>query len=366
MVVDRERFLLLAAALSASQLAAKSADLPGAAPSTSAAATASAPAVASTPGFCAEVARHNDLLLSQPSGWCEGHGGEIESLRAEVAKQRETAPFLHYCHQGKGTWAVMLVSVALTGPGGESGGCGWEASYKLVFQPTPTTPLHDCAMSVRHEWGESTDEHSSVSKEIIFDYDGDGKDELILAHDQWENGAGTTSSVELLRGDGPRETVVPYDVGFTFDGVQDADRDGRPDLLQATFQDPTGCGMSGHTYYGAPLLVHSLRGGTFSMSDDVARRWAVSVCPTALPAANATTSCDFAASCQRLWGRSKEEVNAWALAAPVCKEVVGCHDGGTAAATFAAVPLPFAPLNVSTPAPLPASKPLVPPPASED
>jgi hypothetical protein len=204
-VVNRERFLLLAAALSASHLAAKPSGANPAPP------PPPSPTHAS-PTFCEAMVRHNDSLLAEPSGWCDGFPSQVEATRAAVAKQRKTNAFFHYCHPGHGTWAVMLVTVELSAPPGEAGGCGWGASYRLVFQPTPDTPLRECPSSVRHDWNQYPDDTSEVTKELVFDYDGDGKDELILAHDSWQNGGGGETGVEVVGAGGSR--VAPYDVGF--------------------------------------------------------------------------------------------------------------------------------------------------------
>jgi hypothetical protein len=137
------------------------------------------------------------------------------------------------------------------------------------------------------------------------------------------------------------------------------DGDGRPDLLFGGYFHT----ITTQTYvifetYGVPLLLHSLPDGRFSMSDDIARRWAISSCPSPTPAG---MSCLQSLSCMRLWGRSPKAMQAWEATATACRDANAELLPGVppAAETFAKAPLPFRPLNESPPRPLPPTVPLV-------
>jgi hypothetical protein len=357
MVVDRNKFLLLAAALGTmhdSEGLARESPSPGAADA--------APGV-SRP-FCDEIAKENDRLLGAPSGYCDGYtvlgfGAQaVEAIRADVAAQRKE-PLWHYCHVGHGDWAIRLVSIGLSTMGGEAISCGWSAAYELVHEDRPGAAVRSRARSALREYISSIDENTSITHEIAFDYDGDGQDELILATHTWVNGEGTTSQVEVLRAHG-RE-VGPYPVGFAYDGVADADGDDRPDLIFAR-QFVTGSfecrGPGMHQEFGVPLLVHSLPDGTFSMSDATARRWAFAECPSK----NAREGCLSRASCLRLWGEDAAAIDGWAEKEPSCKSPCQDWHVGTA---IAAQALPLATLDHDPLPPLPSVKPLVAAPEGE-
>ncbi len=183
----------------------------------------------------------------------------------------------------------------------------------------------------------------------FFDYNGDGSDELIFASSSWANGGGGDDTFEVLRGDGA--TIAKYPVGFPYDGAIDADGDGRPDLLDGSYF-AASCdeGLAPRDVTGVPLLVHSLADGTFSMSDEVARQWGVTRCPT-MPTTAEEGLCPFTASCQRLWGRTPDAIKTWASTQPACSAP------GTLCASADKVrevvdhPLPFESLSLHTPRP---------------
>jgi hypothetical protein len=142
---------------------------------------------------------------------------------------------------------------------------------------------------------------------------------------------------------------------FDFDGdgrdelvVTDADGDGRPDFVNdAYFGTAEPCTKSGgHGIYGAPLLVHSLPDGTFTMSDDLSRRWARRECPKAPDAGG-----EIEPSCQRLWGRSVEEI---LRVAPTQKGPCGWTSDMLKEFLHRAPPFP--PLRAGGPEPLPGAR----------
>ena len=293
MKVDRERFLIFAAAIAACHDARSPGNVTLEAPK---------PTVVA-PDACAGVSRENARVLATPTSACKGEGDdddrteETNRLKKKLLDTKN--PLFDYCKTGHGTWLVVLVSSEITAPTGESGRCGASVGYELVF-----VSQDGRVRSKPRRWEGFADDDDSSAIAGQIDYDGDGRDELVLADRQWANGGGGEDNAEVLRA--TPSAIEPYPVGFDFDGVVDADHDGRPDLLRARYFDaPEPCMGLFQTYrYGIPLLVHSLANGKFTMSDDAARRWAKQQCPTPSPPTSDETDEWRAASCRRVWGES--------------------------------------------------------------
>ncbi len=183
------------------------------------------------------------------------------------------------------------------------------------------------------------------------DYDGDGTPEVILRGEDRESEAGAhrTFTIQTLRA-GEVQPYAPASGLENVEGVVDADRDGRPDLLLPSPWHRDGiCGYMGSSIDGPTRLAHSLPDGTFSTADEVARAWMLSRCVREelgyIPALPAVLD----VACARLHGASAETVIA-SLRARV-------PDDGTrfteafndpclsfpALASVALLPLPYAP-----------------------
>jgi hypothetical protein len=373
MFVKRERFLLLAAALAAchkpasdrSEAPAASAAavapsdvppgpsvaaLPGASASaTTAAPSSSAPTVPDASLECAAVVKRNNELLVNLSGDCKSESQppdqkaqNMKWVRSSLVELGRNARF-NFCHGGHGTWMVRVLTVGLSAPSGESGGCGPSVSYELVF----VSSSGERTTSKPRTW-EDSDETTRSEVAAQFDFDGDGRDELLLDDMFHDNGSPPFFSMEVLRAKG--SVVEDYPVGFHVDQTTDADGDGRPDFVTNTYFSAAGKCAHGTgnaaDMLGVPLLVHSLPGGTFTMSDDVARRWAKRECPTAPRALQSTVE----VSCSRLWGRAADEI---ARDAPDATQ--DCEFPYDVRA-FVRRPPPFQPLSADAAPPLPGAK----------
>jgi hypothetical protein len=187
--VDRDRFLLLVAALSACHAQEIHEVTVASVPS-------SPPSPPRDTTFCESLSKKNEALLAQPEipqaalenrlGQC----GEAEDkrIRALLVNPTERPAFLNYCHASQGgTWAVMLVSVSLDDPGGEGPPCGWAAAYKLVHVRDAVKTSGVATSSTREyvHWLNESDEYAVVR---TIDYDHDGQDELVLSETKWQNG----------------------------------------------------------------------------------------------------------------------------------------------------------------------------------
>lgn len=112
-----------------------------------------------------------------------------------------------------------------------------------------------------------------------FDYDGDGRGEMVLTVDIDGEGSNTTLfSIYSPQG----SAIVPYAPAarLEIEAFEDPDRDGRPDLvLPAHRAQTSNDGIEGlHTLF--PALAHSLRGGAFSLDDEVTRAFTAKHCAT--------------------------------------------------------------------------------------
>jgi hypothetical protein len=258
---------------------------------------------------------------------------------AELARE----PGLHWCKPaGRGVWFVQLHSAELSAPAGESGRwCGATIRYEIDWAEGATRLRGPSATATAH-----ADESGSPAIERQFDYDGDGRQELFVRTSHWENGGGLEPErYEVLRA--TENGVEPYPVGFRYTGSIDADEDGRPDLIDADYYGvELPCGLAGIWIQGPPLLVHSLPGGKFTMSDETSRRWAIGECPRLPPAPWIEPQ---PAACARIWGKTVDQVASAELVTRSC----GVDEPGLAARFLEPEP-PFAPLATDTPTPLPS------------
>lgn len=351
MHVDRDRFLLLAAALSACHQATRQSAAPAPVQSAPVVAQSAAPieeAPPKPPTFCESIAQQNARLLSNPKGSCPSYREQELGERANLIDQIGNGLF-RYCHEGKGVWAVVVVSAELDdAPTGEAPGCGAQATYELIYTQDPGAPA-SVVKSADRTWDHHPNSTVEPEPEAIIDYDGDGKDELLFSTRSWWNGGGNEDKLEVLRAD---KAVTAFPLPFRYDATVDADEDGRPDLIQSDYFGTSCLGLADRPVNGTSVLWHSLPNGAFSASDEVARRWAISECPampTPMGDDSSDTSCASVLSCQRIWGRSAQTILKGLPKLSVCSNT--CVDAEKAK-DIVSTPLPYKALNVDTPAPL--------------
>jgi hypothetical protein len=339
--IDRDVFLILAAALSACH-----------APSPPAPATATVAKKAADPGaLCAELAAANQTEAARATGTCTDQKdtpfyvmGDVPTAHASLEQAARDGTFS--CRATlQGAWGIQIFGASISSPSVEGGlRCGWEVGARLIYQPTtgartelPLGPIGDF-------YG-----HGFAHVEAVADLDGDGVPEAIL-----ESFRGSFGSCEgrpklrVLSAKGGQ--IVDYPIPFPFDAWIDADGDGRPDLVDQSYFSYVNYGLCGDDRStSVPILLHARADGTFSRDDQVARAWARTQCPER----PADPGSDVA--CARVWGATREEVEAQLPPVPdspdtsMVVQIQAQHD-------LAAVDPPFPPLSKDTPAPLARKK----------
>jgi hypothetical protein len=344
MKIEREAFLVLCAAMAACHHEAVSA------PSAAAAVTLPPPLPNAQPvadaDACAAIARENAARLASPRGACPtDEASNVAEVRAKLVAAAKDGLFAT-CRVGGGTWAVLVRDVELSEPAGESGAwCGASARWRLVFVDPKTGAR---AESGDFPWASFPDSDAHAEVNAVYDFDGDGRSEIVTTETEWSNGGGTAVRVEAWRG-GPK--VEPYPIGFPVTGTLDADGDGRPDFVdEGYFETTPPCfGLYPVARHGVPLLVHALPNGTFTMGDETSRRWARTQCPSSPTAGAAEPT---VAACMRLWGKPPDAIVRGLDPKPdFCGEPKSSERDVTAALITRAPP--FATLDQATPAPLP-------------
>lgn len=337
MRVDRELFLLLTTAMAACHRDA-AVVAPTTAPSTHPSAAAVDPDEA-----CALTLQANRVVIEHVENGCPAYS----EPKAGHAKLRAlwSDKFLHYCKRDRhGAWAVVLSEAKLTAPSGEGGTwCGAEVSYRIARLEPNAPAAYEAAATVSNY----ADSQQSARIDAQYDLDGDGRDELFIAYNSWFNGGGNESSASVLQSTSGR--IGSYPVGFAYDRVEDADGDGRPDLVNDHFYSAidTCAGLNEHRIDGPSLLVHALPNGSFTMGDEIARRWAIRECPNdpgKPPYAEGVT-----AGCARLWGHRPP------FATTGTSTSCDVENPDTLAELVKPNP-PFKTLEVDTPKPLPTKK----------
>ncbi len=352
MRIDREAFLLLTAALAGCRTPPH--DAPKVGPDTRAAAPSPSPSNAPS-ALCDELRKANLAEAKKATGACVAEPrttfpmvGDVTSARKDLDAAAGDGRLA--CREAKGAnagaWGLELHDARLSAPSMEGvPHCGWKARAELVFQAP------DGARS-RIDLGEMVSAGGPLTTRValreVFDFDGDHRAEAVLEQAAVDlDGCPEPAALRVLQA--APQGIRDYPVGAHFTDVLDADGDGRPDLVDETFylsHDRIG-GMCGATpVRGAPILLHSLRDGTFSRTDGVARAFARAQCPSKpkLPHDDVP--------CARIWGESEASVRKDVEAA--FPKPAGSFDADPRgmALEFAPVAPPFAPLSTDTPAPL--------------
>ncbi|MFO0650024.1 MAG: VCBS repeat-containing protein [Polyangiales bacterium] len=262
---------------------------------------------------CATLAAQSRGLARSPIARARGADFD-DAVPADIARS-----FGRCAAVTGGAWITTLDAVRAPSARRDDGG-GFVGAWSLRFVGVDGRVARGLAGSRYRSTQFYLDAPSMIR---AFDYDGDGRAELVLreVHHEHEATPGDTVRIYTSR-DGAVRRYAPADALRAIDGAADADRDGRPDLIDTdtlTLEDECMGAASGAMIATVSLLAHSLPDGTFSRDDATARRWVEGQCPSAptrlirdvpngseLERDRESTARNVA--CARFWGASATDV----------------------------------------------------------
>ncbi len=252
----------------------------------------------------------------------------IAAVRAAQLGERE-ARVLRQFESCWGGWSIALDVVCDAGTASDPTLIGrWLVSYAALdgalatYRRPGATPLARCGRA--GETGNIAASHVGALVEIeppvLFDYDGDGAPEIWIADRQSRELLSARNRVVSRYAPALKLRGVPL---WGIHGVRDVDHDRRPDLL-LTFDRAAPPSVP-------KRVAHSLPDGTFSETDDVARRELLAQCSagTELPVQKPDGTIDVDASiaavtCAALRGELGRDVSS--RLAIACANRDDCHE----------------------------------------
>jgi len=172
----------------------------------------------------------------------------------------------------------------------------------------------------------SVDRSLDLEQPAVFDFDGDGEDDVILTGASWVRDGVSSPYGRIWTFKGKK--IEPYAPAPEFGAVEDIDDDGRPDLLTngpyvvdtADGPDAGGCAGAERRIAGPLLALHSRPDGTFAAADEEAMAYAKKACPARPKMLVVKAGADAGAQggsagpdalvCARLWGASEADLGA--------------------------------------------------------
>lgn len=257
----------------------------------------------------------------------------------DAATWDDLATFNQCVEAGERLWATVLGP-----PTGDPRSAALAGRFKLVYVgrdgtrseawPAVTDAGHAFVLRAQEtSWRHGEEGASRLAPVSLFDFDGEGAPEL-LARVLDRSGDATGERVIVWRATATR--VEPFEpaMGLHPVGVEDFDRDGRPDLLTHAELVGVDDARPGETLRGPALVARSLRGGLFSLSSGAALTKNRERCP-APPAppllARETGSVDAARSAERVACAMLWRVPAAAIEAGLRRECPPRPDAATSA-----------------------------------
>jgi hypothetical protein len=255
---------------------------------------------------CAEVMPRNRQQVSSSNKRAAAQGGVALEFGEDV---------LHCAGTSAGVWTLQYGAAKFEAGDVDAGEDPTvAASVSLVWVPAAGKPVVSANLYEAHSGNWSLSQPSVVK---VFDWDGDGTPEVVVRESRWsEGGSPSNFRVYALR-DGAVVRFEPASGLGEIIGVRDVEGDGRPDVVIASpWMVTNRCSYDGSLAVPGPSLVaHSLRDGSFSKRDEVARAWVASQCARAELERSRAMVDVIDIACARVWGQSPEAVvaGAWAL-----------------------------------------------------
>ncbi len=220
----------------------------------------------------------------------------------------------------KGAWATLVES---TSPAPWTLMGGFQAKWSLVHiaPDGAQTKAAPPSGAVTGEWNfaASVSDPSTLDPPVVFDFDGDGDDEIgLVLHGHIHEGESWALAHLWTFREGALKRYTPAEA-IRFDSFEDPDHDGRPDLVGFGEYDVSyeNC-CSGFAFRatGPKLVAHSAKDGSFASGDAFAASFAKASCATAAkPIATKGKPWEVEAvllsvACARLEGRTAADVKA--------------------------------------------------------
>lgn len=221
------------------------------------------------------------------------------------------------------TWGWELGSARTRDENGPEKGewsemnCTTEASVRLLRVDAKGGKTYGPEETIVLAW----DRSSALAVRALADYDGDGEVEVLRERAGKEHEGGPIEERTILTL--ARGKIAPYAParGFSIVAVEDADGDGRPDLVtRGPYEGIVDPDAFGNAWPAGPaiFLAHAQPDGTFAFGDAASVTFTRGKCP-ARPALafepldlQAAEGAETKVVCARLWGASEEDVvRAW-------------------------------------------------------
>ena len=227
---------------------------------------------------------------------------------APTAKDVEKLPHFGRCQPaGFGSWAVGVSDLTVVGEGAKR---NLKAALEIAFidfegktTRTPAGPI------------EFAPQKLSIPRLVAFDYDGDGKDEVIVTYELEGTAAPEQKLPPMIWSfDGTKVAAYEKAPELAAGGlsIEQLDKDMRPDLgtygpFVAWMSSSCGAPKCPDRLTGPLLFAHSDKGGGFSSNDDATRAAGQRMCsskPATIVAPGAPVNLQRTAhnvACARLW-----------------------------------------------------------------
>lgn len=230
------------------------------------------------------------------------------------------ASHIGWCRAGRGVaWALAPERVART-----AGSELLDLRFALVrltpntrhtlVPAAPNVEGHDVSATPFNLWERPGEGSVRVAEPVVFDFDGDGDPEVVLHAERNDSEGASYAQGRVWTFTEGGIFLYERAASFVVTGVEDVDRDGRPDLKFSTpFSEMSeSCGAGFEVHVAGPTFVaHSLADGSFNPDDAVARAYLARQCPRAPTAlvvrGGSPSQLDDAATalnvaCARAWG----------------------------------------------------------------
>ncbi len=290
---------------------------------------------------CDDCGEEASPELTPPSSETATEGAESESatdesIAARCAEARtraeeilgehaslEGADVLGHCigESEGGAWILMPIAATSEeregedpygNPGDIAHGTATTIRYRVTFlAPGGETIEEESERTFSRDTFDASSQ--SVQVQHAFDYDGDGRSEVILLFNDFVYEDSDYSQKFWTIRDGAIRDYAPAD-GIDVASLVDRDGDGRMDIVSAAKFYGEPAGANGDPIGNPEVLFHSLPDGTFTPSDEVAASFLRERCPappaTLIADHSDLLGAELSVTCATLWGANAADLHA--------------------------------------------------------